>query len=135
MGGVRGLLVLWPPSTSLLSKFPCILNLPPTTQSEWSALSSASPCPPCIGTGFRFRLGTSCVGEQTIEAKESFNIELLFDGCLPAPAYVLCLLRIRQTETRNSTRVVVKSLFTLNPGKVFFFYCTRHYSLSICHLM
>lgn len=50
-GWVRRL-VLWLPETSLICKFPYLLNLPPTNL-EWSASSLISPCPPCVGTSLQ----------------------------------------------------------------------------------
>lgn len=101
----------------------CILNLPPQV---WVAC----PLPHALlahlvqGPVSDFSREASVLGKQ----QQSRSFELLFAGCLEALAYVVCLLRIKRTETSNSTRVEVESLFTPNPGRVF--YCTRHYSLS-----
>lgn len=47
VGGHGGLLVFWPPKTSLVYKFPCFLQLPPASP-EWLPPSSVSPCPLCM---------------------------------------------------------------------------------------
>lgn len=45
-GGFGNLFVLWPPKTSLVIKFPCLLK-PSTYQSGVVCLSLRSPCPLC----------------------------------------------------------------------------------------
>lgn len=47
-----------PPKTSLVSSFPCFLNLLPTNL-EWSTFSLVSLCSPSMGAGFRLYLGIS----------------------------------------------------------------------------
>lgn len=47
VGWCRELLILWPPKISLISKFPCLLNLPLICL-EWSA-SFFFSCPQCMG--------------------------------------------------------------------------------------
>ena len=51
MGGFRDLLVLWLPNKSLVSKFPCILKLPPTNL-EWSASFFGLSLPSMYGGQF-----------------------------------------------------------------------------------
>lgn len=51
--------------TSLICKFCCILDGPPTNL-EWPASTFFSPCPPCPGTSLRFHLGKSWGFEPTI---------------------------------------------------------------------
>lgn len=64
MGGCRNLLILWLPRTSLVFKFLCLLNLPPMNL-ERLPLSLISPCPPHMGAGFKFCLGSSQGCEAT----------------------------------------------------------------------
>lgn len=48
--------VLWLPKTSLVSRFPCFWNRPPT-HLEWAESSSVSPCSLDMGACFRFHPG------------------------------------------------------------------------------
>lgn len=61
-----------PPKTSLISKLPCLLKLPPAIL-EWSVLSLVSPCPLWIGPSFRFHLGNSqgCKPTNTFVQRKS----------------------------------------------------------------
>lgn len=110
-----------------ISMFPGFWNLPPIGPGGLP-LSSAPPCPSCMEATFIFHLGSTWVwAPSQVEWKNSSIFELFFDGWLMASAKVVCLLWIKQTQMSSSTRVIVKSLPFLNPGKAF--YCTRRCSV------
>ena len=72
-GQVQNLLILQLPMTNLLSKFPCILNLP-STNLEWPAFFFCLTLPSVYGAQFQINLDSSWGCEATLLNEEDTKI-------------------------------------------------------------
>lgn len=92
--GAKNLLVLKQPNTSLVNKFPCLLNLSPTNPE----------CPAYLGTGFRSYHRSSQTGLQTIDACRKKHIVIFISDWLSSTLFQNIFLLFQSNDKRMSSR-------------------------------